>query len=896
MGYDTVLDLLASRPDLSLAYMSIKNNPMLAAAASDPNAVATFFCPTNAKLAQVFMYHTIPGEAVYSYNLLGGTFETATALPGYNFTITSDDLGVRLKAIFTAATVTEPDLMGGRTVVHVIDYPLIPFPFGNMTAPMPTTPPSPELSPSPEPSPEEFPSPSPEPSPPAGYATVLDLLAARPDLSIAYSLIASIPELAGAASDPTRVATFFAPNNAGVAKFLTDKNTTLEQLQEDLSLLVLTQLFMYHTIPLESIKSYDLPNGLIEKATALPDYNLTISTDALGVMIWAIKSKAAVVEPDLTGGRTTVHIIDYILLPYAITPDPAPPPAGPDFFASPPISGDQPPNDHPLAPTVKDLLQDDVNTAAIASLIGMAGPLGREASDKDAVFTFFAPDSVAYASAYVEWEVGMRTGMYSMAMMDLWHQGRAIMADDLKNGDTISVGMNPSLPGSTLTVTILEGDVFINGLLTAATVSLLPGPGAGLARAWHGPDITEVNLMGGKAVVHILDKWPLTERTTRVFGLQGATPLADADRSVMEALVVDADVVVTTYYLFLSSFFAAVTDPAWKGTIFVPNQLAWQRLANAAPDLNLNMSDPKAGNVTKFIDEILEQHVLMGSAVPSSAITSGMSAGLGLDGSYSHTFSVMNGKVYLSSAQGTQAEVVKADMMAGAAMIHVVDRIVITDAFATKYMLNMTVPEAPPASMPSPSPPPPPMETSMPSPMQSPSAPTSNATYDSLDAALSANPDLTTSRDLERLLMKNVQTSTMLQGYLDMGYSFFAPTDSAWISYWDAQEFTLSDLEAKLTDEFDTAPILSVAYPLFVLMGAKDITKISQVTTGDIALASTLLAVGKTDGMYSLTTDKGLVIDVLSSAVIKSPGGNNYFYVVDRVIECDDCTVLSPFR
>ncbi|KAG2493801.1 hypothetical protein HYH03_008020 [Edaphochlamys debaryana] len=283
------------------------DNPELLASAADPNAVATFFAPSDAGFAaamldngitlealqasdpdtvkQLFAYHTVPGAAVTSGDLAEGVTVAPTALEGYNLTVTKSGSKVTIRAVLSTATVVLADIKGGKTVIHIIDYLLLPF----------------SIAPR-----KEFSSP-------------LAALASLETCNIIFQMLLDNPQLLASAVDPTAVATFFAPSDAGFAAAMLDNGITLEAVQASDPDTV-KQLFAYHTVPGAAVTSGDLAEGVTVAPTALEGYNLTVTKSGSEVTIKAVLSTATVVLADIKGGKTAIHVIDYLLMPFSITP------------------------------------------------------------------------------------------------------------------------------------------------------------------------------------------------------------------------------------------------------------------------------------------------------------------------------------------------------------------------------------------------------------------------------------------------------------------------------------------------------------------------------------------------------------------------------------------------
>eukprot|EP01026_Neomeris_dumetosa_P063709 TRINITY_DN604_c0_g1_i9.p1 TRINITY_DN604_c0_g1~~TRINITY_DN604_c0_g1_i9.p1 ORF type:complete len:315 (+),score=42.32 TRINITY_DN604_c0_g1_i9:143-1087(+) len=148
--------------------------------------------------------------------------------------------------------------------------------------------------------------------------TVADVAIATPELSILVEALKAA-ELVEVLTDPTLVATVFAPTNQAFEKLITNLNTTAEQVLGDP---FLKSILLYHVVPDAAILSKDLEDGAT--VSTLLDQDLTVDLKD-GVKIVGVGSVAEVVVPDVKACKAVIHIVDTVLLPDfdIITPESA---------------------------------------------------------------------------------------------------------------------------------------------------------------------------------------------------------------------------------------------------------------------------------------------------------------------------------------------------------------------------------------------------------------------------------------------------------------------------------------------------------------------------------------------------------------------------------------------
>ncbi|KAG2500952.1 hypothetical protein HYH03_000776 [Edaphochlamys debaryana] len=304
----SILELLASRPDTQLLYQLIDSVAEIKAVAADPSTAATFFAPTDAAinsaladlglsvdvliqgdpqlLATILSYHTVPGAAYATTDLPRGLTVAPTVYSSAEISLYKNAAGVHIRGVESEADVTLPNLAAGKSLVHLIDYVLLPYAID-----VPYT---------------------------SGPAPLLDTpegaLAARSDCTIALGLIRSTPLSDPRPSDPGYVATYLIPTDTAFRTFLAAAGMSEEEL-EGMRAADREALLAYHVVPFMALKTADLEEGADYRVpTSLLFQSLTLTRAGSAVSAKGVMSSANVVAGDILAGKAVIHIIDGVLL------------------------------------------------------------------------------------------------------------------------------------------------------------------------------------------------------------------------------------------------------------------------------------------------------------------------------------------------------------------------------------------------------------------------------------------------------------------------------------------------------------------------------------------------------------------------------------------------------
>ncbi|KAG2488271.1 hypothetical protein HYH03_013122 [Edaphochlamys debaryana] len=530
----TILELLAARPDTGVVHSLLSSVPALKALASNPDAVLTFFPPSDAAFARVasdlgldlssssdpsalmelLAYHFVPDALLTTEALPEGTSQYNTSLVGSSITIDRLLTHVRVIGAASAADVVVPNLRAGQAVVHVIDYVLLPAAPSGPSLPPPTP-------------------------------TILELLAARPDTGVVHSLLSSVPALKALASNRDAVLTFFPPSDAAFARVASDLGLDLSSSSDPSALM---ELLAYHFVPDALLTTEALPEGTSQYNTSLVGSSITIDRLLTHVRVIGAASAADVVVPNLRAGQAVVHVIDYVLLPAA--------PSGPSL--------------PPPTPTILELLAARPDTGVVHSLLSSVPALKALASNRDAVLTFFPPSDAAFARVASDLGLDLSSSSDPSALMELlaYH----FVPDALLTTEALPEGTsqyNTSLVGSSITIDRLLTHVRVIGAASAA-------------------DVVVPNLRAGQAVVHVID-YVLLPAAPSGPSLPPPTP------TILELLAARPDTgVVHSLLSSVPALKALASNRDAVLTFFPPSDAAFARVAS---DLGLDLSsssDPSA--------------------------------------------------------------------------------------------------------------------------------------------------------------------------------------------------------------------------------------------------------------------------------------------------------------
>ncbi|KAG2488540.1 hypothetical protein HYH03_012859 [Edaphochlamys debaryana] len=737
--FKNIASAAARTPSLSTLLLAVQKAG-LAQTLSDPKLRVTVFAPTNdaftatltalgisasalldnpTLLGDILRYHVVPQRVPSS--AITGTINTPTWLAGKNLTVARTAAGgVKVTAVGgTEANVVAADVaigLGTRSVVHVIDAVLIPFPTTVAVA-----------------------------ARNAGLSTLL------------VAVQNSDPAFLTALTDPKTKATVLAPTEAAFASLLATYKLTPEQLLADKA--NLKKILAAHVILGAAVKSTDLTNGQV--VTTFGGANLTVTKTASSVSFAAAKSNAKVVVADVAvnAGTAQVHVIDTVLLPTDITLVIPPPPAPTTIYsailannlhtllAAVDAAGLKPtlsstaltytvfaPTDAAFASAIADLgttandllaLGADLVPLLTYHVLGSVVPAAAVPTTPTAVKTLAGLDvtvtrtgssvsvksvgsdatviaaDVAAGSSLVHVvdtvllpffksvaSAAARTPSLSTLLLAVQKAGLAQTLSDPKLRVTVfaptndaftatltALGIsasalldNPTLLGDILRYHVVPQRVpssAITGTITAPT--LLSGKSLTVAAVSGGVKVTAVggtvaNVVAadiqiglGRSVVHVIDAVLIPFPTTV------AVAARNAGLNTLLAALTASD----------PAFLTALTDPKTKATVLAPTDAAFNRLLSALRISSAQLLADKAN-----LKKILAAHVIPGVAARASDLSNGQELTTFLGAK----LKVLKGwfGVRFAAAKST-ASVVNADVAvnAGTAQVHVIDTVLL---------------------------------------------------------------------------------------------------------------------------------------------------------------------------------------------------------------------------
>lgn len=344
-------------------------------------------------------------------------------------------------------------------------------------------------------------------------ASVVDTIAATPELSAVLEAASAYPDLVAALSDEAFAGTLFLPSN----EVLTAAIEAATKAGTPLSAAAIKVILSAHVVPTDRLEAGALALLDGEKlATLVPGSALTVASDGTTpTVVSAGGVTANVVTPNIDATETAIiHIINAVLIPAnnALTPAAlatvqegidalaGAPVAGPVMAEAPVVDGETPivdaetpmAGEEVLAPTMAPTVAPEmtlIETATAANLtVLIDAVVAAGLGDTIANFkgTIFAPTNEALVAAVtaagLDLEDLTEEQMTILAGILAYHVVPAIArAADLVDGQEL-----PTLNGANLTVSIVEGTVTIIGAFSNATVIL-------------------ADVEAGGSIVHVID-------------------------------------------------------------------------------------------------------------------------------------------------------------------------------------------------------------------------------------------------------------------------------------------------------------------------------------------------------------------------------------------------------
>eukprot|EP01025_Chloroclados_australasicus_P031286 TRINITY_DN3163_c1_g1_i3.p1 TRINITY_DN3163_c1_g1~~TRINITY_DN3163_c1_g1_i3.p1 ORF type:complete len:506 (-),score=115.61 TRINITY_DN3163_c1_g1_i3:453-1970(-) len=427
-------DLVDTLSDAHLeATVFAPTDDAFAAAAAALNMTVQDLLDDTETLTQVLQYHVVPSKLTADH-LFDGQVLSTLAGDDLTLEVETKRKDILIKAIGSTAKVVASDVTAGAAVVHVIDTVLLPFELEQAM---------------PEEMPKEMEKKDPE------FASIVEAASSSEQLS---TLVAAVQAagLVDTLADASLEATVFAPTNEAFEAALQILGLTVEELVADVD--TLTTVLTYHVVPVKAL-STDLQDGQVLDTLA-DDLTLTVDL-ADGVAIQAVGSKASVITADVTAGAGVVHIIDTVLLPFALE----------------------------IAPTFATIVEAAVSSDQLSTLVAAveAAGLVETLSDPELEATVFAPTNEAFEAALDVLGLTLQELVADLETLTLVLQYHVVptkaLSTDLEDGQTLDT----LAEGLTLTVDLSEeGVVAIQAVGSKATV-------------------VDADITAGAGVVHVID-------------------------------------------------------------------------------------------------------------------------------------------------------------------------------------------------------------------------------------------------------------------------------------------------------------------------------------------------------------------------------------------------------
>eukprot|EP00798_Chlamydomonas_sp_ICE-L_P007932 gene7932-1146_t len=274
--------------------------------------------------------------------------------------------------------------------------------------------------------------------------------------------------------------------------------------------------------------------------------------------------------------------------------------------------------------TIVSVASGDDTLSTLVMAVAASPTILAAANDTTTTFTVFAPTNAAFTEALIALDL---TDDELLADVELLTQilSYHIITSVVPSSDiTTSPTTVKTFLGSSLTATLIDGQVFINDAM-----------------------VTTADVEAGLSIVHIIDKVLIPPTIVSVAsGVDVLSTLVEAVKASPTIL-------------------AAATNYASAVTVFAPTNAAFTDALDA-----LDMTADQLLADTELLTQILSYHIVP-SVIMSSAITASTTTVETLSGD-SINATLIDGTVYINDAMVTTA-----DVDAGLSVVHVINRVLI---------------------------------------------------------------------------------------------------------------------------------------------------------------------------------------------------------------------------
>mmetsp|Transcript_38997 Transcript_38997/g.86766 ORF Transcript_38997/g.86766 Transcript_38997/m.86766 type:complete len:650 (-) Transcript_38997:745-2694(-) len=448
---------------------------------------------------------------------------------------------------------------------------------------------------------------------------------------------AQVANLTDVLANPDANITVFGPTDEAFAAALEKLCITPEQLLGNADLV--HSLLLYHALPIV-VYSYDARDVRVE--TLLSGHRLSLSTDEGLAIIDELMESAEVIKANIHGGDGVLHIINKVLLP--------------DFVQSacPPANTSTPPP-APASTGYPNLVAavSAEGLTTLAAAVSAAG-LGSLATNGTTAITLLAPTNEAFAAAIAALNTTAEELLANAAQL-------------------IAILQYHVVPGVLPTSAMVDRQDLDTGLPNHELKLFKTVPGWSVVdELMRHADLEKVDIKAGNSIVHIIDNVLLPDISP--------TPPSPVQYPNVTTALAAAGCNLLNFALQAAQLSQVVDSPQAAITVFAPSDTAF--LAAVA---ELGLADPTGLLDPFFADYVLKTltYHTIPDVRPSSSLTNDEVLATNLP---NNTITVNTGSgVVLTDMRGRQAAVTQADIMAGAAVVHVIDKVLfIADAIPQK--------------------------------------------------------------------------------------------------------------------------------------------------------------------------------------------------------------------
>ena len=471
--------------------------------------------------------------------------------------------------------------------------------------------------------------PAPEVQVPAD--SIAGVALSEPELSVLVDALTAA-DFVRFLTNPLASFTVFAPTNDAFANLLDE--LSLEDISE-LPVDVLINTLLYHVVP-ASYYATDFTQQ--EALPTLEGAQLFVNiTSTGGVNIQGVGSDADVIQADVEAGSSVIHVVDEVLLPFRKNVLNAP------------------------SDSVVSVAFEEEELSTLIAALTVVDYLGLF-TDPNSEFTVFAPTNTAFANLLQTLGVDSLADVPIdvLANVLLYH----VVPSVAKAGDLTEGMALPTVEGADLSVSAVSPDgVVIEGITGDAAV-------------------LQADIEAGASVIHVIDGVLLPFELSDIIA---NAPEAESVRatpiptdSIAGVAITENDLSTLVSGVVSTGLSGFLSNPGLELTVFAPTNEAFAELLGQVnpPDV-----DGDGLDLDDVPDNILLD-ILLYHVVPSAVSSSEFMDNMRLQTLEGGTVSIdMTGEGVVIEGIGTDASVVQADVAAGKAFVHVIDKVLLPFPF-----------------------------------------------------------------------------------------------------------------------------------------------------------------------------------------------------------------------